>query len=179
LRSERNATRRGETYTALVDHPEFLLQVVRPDVQRGRAIETGHEWMRIDRLFDVRLAHLLPRRYEGDCKLDTATMTRVLDILHEISAGPRLILLLNHLTHNSTQQIASKATMLSARRMQNNQASENYLPSDGARVRASTVEARWGFKAAFARRTMKECLQDPNNRVRATRGLASSCWMTK
>jgi hypothetical protein len=47
--------------------------------------------------------------------------------------------------------------MLIARRMQNNQAVENYLPSDGALVRASTVEARWGIKAAFARRTMKEC----------------------
>jgi HEAT repeat protein len=121
--------------------------------------------MRIDGLFDVRLARLLPRRYEAESGLDTATVTRVLDILHEISAGPRLILLLNHLTHNSNQQIASKATMLIARRMQNNQAVENYLTSDDPRVRASTVEALWGIQTAFARRTMKACLQDPNNRV--------------
>ena len=165
LRSERNATRRREIYTTLVDYPEFLLQVVRPDVQRGKAIEICHELMRVDGLFDVRLAHLLPRRYEGECNLDTATVTRVLDILHEISAGPRLILLLNHLTHSANQQIASKATMLIAQRMQNNQAVENYLASDDPRVRASTVEALWGIKTPFARRTMKACLQDPNNRV--------------
>jgi hypothetical protein len=165
LRSERNATRRREMYSTLVDYPEFLLQVVRPDLSRGQVLEICRELLHIDSLLDVRLARLLPRRYEAKCDLDTPTVTRVLDILNEISTGPRLIFLLNHLTHNPDQQIASKATLLIARRMQNNQAVENYLTSEDSRVRASTVEALWGIQTPFARRTMWACLQDPNNRV--------------
>jgi HEAT repeat protein len=92
-------------------------------------------------------------------------MVRVLDVLNEISAGPRLLLILNQLTHHRDPRIASKAVMLMARRVGNNQWVKNRLDSGDARLRASVVEGLWGVNTAAARKTLWASLEDESNRV--------------
>jgi HEAT repeat protein len=166
LRSEANPDARRKIYAALVDCPDFLLQVAHPDrSSREDALAACRDLMHIDRFFDLRLARLIPRRYLEDSACDVPLIARVLDILNEISSGSRLILLLIPLARHPNPQIASKAALFTASRVQNNQFVERNLASRDARVRANVVEALWGVRTPLARRALHAALSDQNCRV--------------
>jgi hypothetical protein len=132
---------------------------------REDLLEVCRRLMAIDNFLDVRLARLAPGRQSDGCTLASATIVRVLDVLDQISPGPRLIVILNHLTRHPDQRIAAKATLLLARRVHNDSWVENHLASTDPRSRASVVEALWGANTVAARRIMWASLNDINNRV--------------
>jgi hypothetical protein len=97
--------------------------------------------------------------------LDSHTIVHVLDLLNEISPGPRLIQILNHLTQNSDPRTAAKATLLMARRIQNHDWIERHLASRDPRLRATVMEALWGIETSSARRVLRAGLNEENNRA--------------
>lgn len=153
-------------YTQLVEGPEFLTRLLDPDqFPRSRQIEICRRLMAIDPLFDVRLARLTPGRRLEDPTLETKEVVRVLDVLDQISPGPRLILLLQHLARHTDPRIASKATLLIGKRLRNEDFVARQLESPDCRVRASTIEGLWNSSQPGSRARLWAGLKDKNNRV--------------
>jgi hypothetical protein len=166
LASETDPTLRRRLYTRLLDCPEFLIQLTRPDrFSREELLEVCRDFMRIDSQLDIRLARLAPSRQQDTPQLDPERAVRVLDVLDEISTGPRLVLILSHLTRHPHPRIAAKATMLMGRRLRNDDWVRRHLSSPDPRVRASVLEASWGIPTPAARDGMRTCLNDEHNRV--------------
>lgn len=153
-------------YAQLMEGPEFLTHVLNPDqFTRSQQIEICRYLMIVDPLFDVRLARLTPGRQAETSPLDTKAVVQVLDILDHISPGPRLILLLQHLTRHADSRIASKATLLIGKRLRNEDFVTRQLESPDSRVRASTIEGLWYSPRPESRARLWAGLKDKNNRV--------------
>ena len=167
LGSETDPEARRWLYNQLVECPEFLVQLTRPDrFNRSQLLEVCRNLMTIDSLLDVRLARLTPGRQSGDRSLlEPEAVVLVLDILNEISAGGRLILLLNHLTQHEDRRIAAKATLMVGKRLRNQHWVARRMESGDERVRASVVEGLWNVPTTAARRCLWDGLNDKNNRV--------------
>jgi hypothetical protein len=134
-------------------------------MSRQDLIEVCRKWMALDSQLDVRLARLTPGREAGGEGLPVEHVVRVLDVLDEISPGPRLILLLNHLTHHGEQRIASKAALLVGRRLRNRDWVSRQMESTDGRLRANVVEGLWGIRSASVQSHLWASLKDKNNRV--------------
>jgi hypothetical protein len=150
----------------LFDVPAFLLELVRSEqLSLGALRDFCANYIREDPLLDVKLARLLPARSSDDCPLDIDAILRLLSVLDEISAGPRLLMVIGHLTHHPDKRVASKAALLVGRRLRNRDWVERHLKSTDNRVRANVVESMWGVNSALAAQTFHRCLLDDNNRV--------------
>ena len=161
-----DSAERTAMYGKLCDCPEFLIQLTRPDrFSRTQLLELCRNFIRFDKRLDVRLADLLPHRYENDHRLPPETVACILDILNEISAGPRLVLLLNHLTDYPDPVVAERAVVLMGRRIQNSSWSQRYLTASEDGLRASAVESMWGRKSPAARTALWGCVNDASHQV--------------
>ena len=166
LESETDAAALRWLYAQLLESPEFLTRLLNPDqFTRSLQIEVCRCLMAIDPLFDVRLARLTPTRRAEASPVDPKTVVRILDILDRISPGPRLILLLQHLTRHPDTRIASKATLLVGKRLRNEDFVARQLESPDCRVRASTIEGLWNSPQPENRARLLAGLKDKNNRV--------------
>ena len=151
----------------LLDAPAFLLELVRsPVFSADRLKEFCHELIREDSLLDVKLARLLPGRRQDDYQLDSGLILRVLGLLDEISQGPRLLMIVGHLTRHPDKRVASKAALLVGRRILSRDWVERHLSSTDSRIRANVVESLWHVNSALAAQTLRRCAGDENNRVR-------------
>lgn len=151
----------------LLDTPAFLLELVRSGFFSTQELKGFcAKCIREDSLLDVKLARLMPGRQADDYHLETSLILRILDVLDETSPGPRLLMIIGHLTRHPEKHIASKAALLVGRRLQSREWVERHLASTDARVRANVVESLWGVNSALAARTFRNCLRDENNRVR-------------
>jgi hypothetical protein len=150
----------------LFDAPAFLLELVRSHYfNDGELKGFCARYVREDSLLDVKLARLMPGRRSDSYHLETEFILRILNVLDEISPGPRLLMIIGHLTTYAEQRVASKAALLVGRRLQSHEWVERHLSSPDPRIRANVVEALWGANSALAARTLRKCLQDENNRV--------------
>lgn len=150
----------------LFDVPDFLLELVRSDFFSNNDLKDFcARHIREDSLLDVKLARLMPGRQSDNYQLETSVILRILDVLDEISPGPRLLMTIGHLTHYPERHIASKATLLVGRRLQNREWVERHLASTDPRIRANVAEALWSVDSALAAQTFRKCLRDENNRV--------------
>ena len=153
-------------FPTLLDCPPFLIQLIRPDrFSRDQVIETCRNFIKIYPRLDIRLARLVPGRSEDRYRLEVPYIVRILEILNEISAGPKLVLIMNHLTRHPDSRVASKAVLLMGRRIQNRSWVERNFKSEDPRKRASVVEALWCRNNVWSRQTMWAALKDENNRV--------------
>jgi hypothetical protein len=134
-------------------------------MSRKELMEVCQKWMALDSQLDVKLARLTPGREAGAGQLPAETVVRILDVLDGISPGPRLILLLNHLTRHPNRRIAAKATLLVGRRLRNQDWVARQMENQDGRVRASVVEGLWGVSTAAAQSHLWASLKDKNNRV--------------
>ena len=164
--AEKDPAARRRLYTGLLDCPQFLRQLIRPDrFSRAELVEVCRSLASCDPRLDVRLAHLISGRDWESEIVDSDTVVHVLDLLNEISPGPRLIQILNHLTQNSDPRTAAKATLLMARRIQNQDWIERHLASGDPRLRATVLEALWVVDTPAARRALRAGLNQENNRT--------------
>ncbi len=108
----------------------------------------------------------MPGRQWDEYHFETNLTLRVLDVLDEISPGPRLLMIVGHLTRHPEKHVASKAALLVGRRLQSREWVERHLASTDSRVRANVVESLWSVNSALAAHTFRKCLCDENNRVR-------------
>jgi len=166
LESAPDPRRYPHLYATLLDCPQFLIELMRPDrYRRDQLLEACRNFIKMDTRLDIRLARLVPGRSEDRHQLDTAHIVRILDILNEISPGPKLVLIMNHLTGHPDSRVASKAILLMGRRIQNSHWVDRHASSDDPRKRASVVEALWGHRSAWCRQTLWKAIRDENNRV--------------
>ena len=151
----------------LLDTPAFLLELVRSELFSTQELKDFcAKHVREDSLLDVKLARLMPGRQSDDYHLEASLILRILDVLDEISPGPRLLMIIGHLTRHPEKHVASKAALLVGRRLQSREWVERHLASTDARVRANVVESLWSVNSALAKETFRKCLRDENNRVR-------------
>jgi hypothetical protein len=166
LDAESDLASRRKLFARVVECPEFLVELTRPDrLTRQQLLDACRIFITLDELLDVRLTRLASGPGGSPGAVGADAMVRVLDVLNEISAGPRLLLVLSPLTRHSDPRIASKAVMLMARRVRNVQWVERHLDSGDSRLRASVVEGLWGIHTTEARRTLWASLDDADNRV--------------
>ena len=166
LVAEKDPVASRRLYTGLLEFPQFLRQLIRPQqFSRAEVLEGCRSLALCDPGLDVRLARLISGRELESETLDSATVVHVLDLLNEISTGSRLVPILGHLTHHSDLRIAAKATQLVARRIQNQDWIDRHLASGDARLRATVLEALWGIDTLLARRTLWAGAKDGNNRA--------------
>jgi hypothetical protein len=166
LESQPDSPRRPKSYARLMECREFLKELIRI----GRYSDTEFQrlcsaWIKIDGFLDVRLARLLPGRHEDQAGLAPQLVGRVLEVLHHISAGPRLIHMVNHLKHHPHRLVAEKATLLVGRRIRNPGWVKQRLESTDARIRAAAVEGLWGSDTPSARMLLRQSGSDENSRV--------------
>jgi hypothetical protein len=150
----------------LLNSTEFLVELMRPErFHHSDLILACRDFLAIDPRLDIRLARLAPGRNEDPLGLDPSIVVNILDLLNEISNGPRLVLVLNHLPSHPDSRVASKAAILMGRRIQNSNWCERHYRSADPRIRASVIEALWGRNTAWARQLLRNALYDTNNRV--------------
>lgn len=150
----------------LVECPSFLAELTDPEkFCPAQFLAICRRLKEIDDLIDVKLARLMPGRHEDTLPLPADAVLRLLDTLNAISEGPRLVLMLGHLTHHPNERIASKATMLMGRRLRNPHWVRQQMTSEDPRVRANVIEGLWGVNTMAARKSLGEALKDANNRV--------------
>lgn len=150
----------------LLATPAFLLKLVRTELFSTRELKDFcARYVREDSLLDVKLARLMPGSRSDSYHLETRIVLRILDVLDEISPGPRLLMIIGHLAHYPDQHVASKAALLVGRRLQSCEWVERHISSTDPRIRANVTEALWGVDSALAAHTLRQCLRDKNNRV--------------
>lgn len=156
----------SKIYDGLLGFPPFLLELTRPGRFGLRKLaEICRSFAAIDTRLDIRLTKLLPGRLEDPHHLPAPVIARILDILNQISVGPRLILMISHLTTYRDALVAEKAALLVGRRIRNPGWTQRRLASGGPEVRAGVVEGMWGLDTPVARRTLRVCLLDTSERV--------------
>jgi hypothetical protein len=166
LESESQPVGRRRLYLQLMECPEFLIQLVQPEwFSQQQFLKVCQALKQIDDLLDLRLARLVPGRHADDYELSREVILRLLDVLHTISSGPRLIQVLGHLTNYPDEHIASKATMLVGHRVRSAAWLFDHFHTSDARVRASVIEGIWGVDTLSARKCLQDSLNDSNNRV--------------
>ena len=166
LESVADSPQRVRAYISVLGCPDFLLELTRKGrYSLPKLLNVCRGFITIDKRFDIRLANLLPGRFEDRYKLDPEAAARILEVLNEISVGPRLILLLSHLTTYPHPKVAEKATVLMGRRVCNSGWSERRLESRVPEIRAGVVQGLWGRNTPEARHTMRKCLKDSSERV--------------
>jgi len=164
----RESSAKARAYSRLFDCPEFLRELFRPGRYDDVALrDQCAVWIRIDGFLDVRLARLAPGRHENPFPLPPEQVARLLRVLHSISTGPRLILILNHLKHHPNILVAESATVLVGRRIRNLNWVKPQLSSTEPRIRAAAVEGLWGCETPSAMALLRQCRNDENSRVAA------------
>jgi hypothetical protein len=159
---------RPRAYARLFDCPEFLKELVRVGRYTDAELkELCATWIKIDAFLDVRLARLTPGRHDDPFGLPPEQIARVLQVLNHISAGPRLIMVVNHLKHHQHPLVAENATRLVGRRIRNLGWVKQRLTSTEPRVRAAAVEGLWGSDEPSARALLRQSRKDENSRVAA------------
>ena len=150
----------------LCECPEFLIQLTRPErFSYAKLLEMCRRLIRFDPRLDVRLSDLLPKRHEDKYRLNPLALARILEVLNEISVGPRLVLLLTHLTDHPDVKVRAKAIVLMGRRICNSAWPHRHLASSEAGIRASAVEALWGRNTPTARTALWDCVRDAHQQV--------------
>ncbi|HWC95754.1 MAG TPA: hypothetical protein VG456_03365 [Candidatus Sulfopaludibacter sp.] len=145
-----HSAQRQKAYARLFECPLFLREMFRPGrFTDGKLKEQCAAWIKVDKLLDLRLARLAPGRTEDRAGLASPQLARLLQVLHHISSGPRLILLVNHLKQHPNAEVAESATVLVGRRIRNVAWVKQRLASTEPRIRAVAVESLW---AAIRRR---------------------------
>jgi HEAT repeat protein len=166
LESLADSPERARIYNGLLGCPSFLIELTRKDrFALPKLVQICRDMAAIDKRLDIRLAHLLPGRMEDRHHLEPEVVARILELLNEISMGPRLILLLSHLTAHPHPKVAEKATVLMGRRVCNTAWTQRRLETGGPEIRAGVVQGLWGRNTPEARLTMRSCLEDASERV--------------
>lgn len=157
---------RAKMYGGLLGCPAFLIELTRKErFSHRKLVRICQSLAAVDNRLDIRLAHLLPGRAEDLHGLEVERLTRILDVLNEISVGPRLIFLISHLTAHPHPDVAERATLLIGRRIRNFGWMKRRLESGGPEIRTGVVQGLWGIDTPEARRTMRTCLKDTSERV--------------
>ena len=129
------------------------------------ALAAARIGIRIDATLDISLARALADGALENGPQNETEAIRTLEILGEISGGPRLLPLLKSVLQSSNPRIRSKTALLIGRRRQSARWVAQRQKEMDPRVRANAMESLWGIEDESARGVLWEASSDDNNRV--------------
>jgi HEAT repeat protein len=153
---------------ALLVESSLLLQVLSDSgVSRECAFEVARAAMAHDAMTDVTLARALVQTLsEPEPSLNLEQISRIMEILEEISDGARIFPSLVRLLRHASSNVRSKAVLMIGRGSHSTQWVRHRLSADtDPRIRANAIEGLWGVDTEEARQLLQSLVHDPNNRV--------------
>jgi hypothetical protein len=146
---------------------ELLLRALaEPTLAREQALALAQMAAQAGVMVDVVLAEYLAECAlslgDGACPPD---IQRLMDILSEVSDGPRVIPCLTRLARRTNPYLQSKAVLIIGRVNRNVKWVLDRLTEPDPRVRANAIEALWGIDTKEVRQLLRSAGRDANNRV--------------
>jgi HEAT repeat protein len=121
--------------------------------------------IQIDPSLDLSLTRAMAEGAAENGQQNEAQAIRTLEILAEISDGPRLLPLLSNVLQSPNPRIRSKTALVIGRRRQCARWVAQKQQEMDPRVRANAMESLWGIGDESARAVLWEASSDGNNRV--------------
>jgi len=159
---------RGAHYlvTLIVSHDLLLQALSSRAFTQGQALLLARAAMRVDSLSDVTLARqLADSASEEGSPLSPNEVGRLMEILAEISDGPRVVPSLMRMLRHPNPYLRSKAVKLIGRGGRSIKWVRSRLAESDPRIRANAIEAIWGLDSEEARELLRSAARDGNNRV--------------
>ncbi len=146
---------------------ELLLRALsEPSFTREQALAVARAAAQSGVMVDVVVAEYLAEYAlsigEGACP---PAVQRLMDLLSEISTGPRIIPCLTRLARRANPYLQSKAVLVIGRVNRNVKWVLDRLTEADPRVRANAIESLWGIDTKDVRRLLRSAGRDTNNRV--------------
>ena len=147
-----------------------------PALDRQQAVALARIAVRVDPMTDVALARWLASTVLSDP--DARSMGaagRLMEILGEISPGPRILPCLMPLLRNANPFLRSKAVRMIGRGIGNVKWVRRRLTEADTRVRANAVEGLWNVESEESHGMLRLAARDGNNRVAGNALLGLYC----
>jgi hypothetical protein len=165
-----DADSRGAHYLlSLLVAEDLLYQALcDPTLGRQQAVAIARAAVRVDPMADVALASRLASDALSDPDArGMGAPGRVMEILEEISGGPRILPCLMRLLRNANPYLRSKAVRMIGRGNRSVKWVRGRLGEADPRVRGNAVEALWNLDSEESRELLRRAARDPHNRVAA------------
>jgi len=144
--------------------PEKIRLLCCPDRPLDQIVPLVKELMKVHRHLDVQMAELLLGR-SGAQPLDRHSTLRALEILDQVTVGPRLVRMVAQLVTHPDPHIRSKAALVVGRRVEGWMWIDAHLETADPRVRANVLEALWESQHDRCRAVFARYRHDADNRV--------------
>jgi len=137
-----------------------------PGIGIEQALQLAQMAKRVAASTDIQIARGLADMLEKPDTTETLNhITRLMDILAEISDAARVFPSVVRLLRHPNPHIRSKAVLMIGRQSRSAQWVRHRLADSDPRIRANALEALWDVDTAEARELLEDLMHDPNNRV--------------
>jgi hypothetical protein len=152
---------------ALLAERGLLLRVLcAPGVSKERALQLAGTAASVVPSTDIQIARGLAGMLEAPETTEILhRITRLMDILTEISDVARIFPSIVRLLRHPNPHIRSKAVLMIGRQSRSAQWVRHRLSDSDPRIRANALESLWNVDTAEARELLETLVHDPNNRV--------------
>jgi hypothetical protein len=178
LRSKTGGPRGLQCVVGLLVSADRVFDVLCGPLTRDETVELARTAMQVDSMADVTLARRLS---EEAARLSPAVVGRIMEAVHQLSDGARILPWLMRLLRLPDPQLRSKAVLMIGRASRSVKWVQSRLADADPRSRANAVEALWGVETQEVRDFLRSAARDPNGRVAANSlvGLyrAGDSWM--
>jgi HEAT repeat protein len=151
----------------LLSERDLLLEVLcAPGLSKARALQLARAAASAFPSTDIRIARGLAGMLEAPETTETLNhITRLMDILAEISDAARIFPSIVRLLRHPNPHIRSKAVLMIGRQSRSAQWVRPRLSDSDPRIRANALESLWNVDSGEARELLEALTHDPNNRV--------------
>jgi hypothetical protein len=152
---------------AMLSESGHLLSLLcSPGLHKERALQLARAAISVSPSTDIRIARGLADMLEAPENGETLRqITRLLDILADISDAARVFPSIVRLLRHPNPHIRSKAVLMIGRQSRSAQWVRHRLTDTDPRIRANALESLWNVDTAEARELLEALVHDPNNRV--------------
>jgi hypothetical protein len=151
----------------LLSERGLLLKVLSaPGVSKERALQMARAAASVAPSTDITIARGLADMLEAPETSEVLHhITRLMDILAEISDVARIFPSMVRLLRHPNPHIRSKAVLMIGRQSRSAQWVRHRLSDSDPRIRANALESLWNVNTSEARELLEGLIHDPNNRV--------------
>jgi hypothetical protein len=150
----------------LSDSGRLLSVLCSPGLSKERVLQLARAAISVAPSTDIRIARGLADMLDSPENGETLRqITRLMDILSDISDAARVFPSIVRLLRHPNPHIRSKAVLMIGRQSRSAQWVRHRLSDTDPRIRANALEALWNVDTAEARELLETLVHDPNNRV--------------
>jgi HEAT repeat protein len=144
----------------------LLAVLCAPGLPKERALQLARAAISVVPATDIQIARGLADMLEAPETTESFhQITRLMDILADISDAARVFPSMVRLLRHPNPHIRSKAVLMIGRQSRSAQWVRRRLADTDARIRANALESLWNVDTAEAREVLEGLIRDPNNRV--------------